>query len=64
MLILNSLLQVIICLLKGACGVRTAKISTESKRIAGKMLIEGVDVSTLNDNQLADLRRNVAQLLV
>ncbi len=25
----------------------------------GKVLIEGVDVSTLNDNQLADLRRNV-----
>jgi len=25
----------------------------------GKILIEGVDVSTLNDNQLADLRRNV-----
>jgi putative ABC transport system ATP-binding protein len=29
------------------------------KPTAGKMLIEGVDVSTLNDNQLADLRRNV-----
>ena len=25
----------------------------------GKVFIEGVDVSTLNDNQLADLRRNV-----
>lgn len=29
------------------------------KPTAGKMLIEGVDVSRLNDNQLADLRRNV-----
>jgi len=29
------------------------------KPTAGKILIEGVDVSTLNDNQLADLRRNV-----
>ena len=29
------------------------------KPTAGKIVIEGVDVSTLNDNQLADLRRNV-----
>jgi len=29
------------------------------KPTAGRLLIEGVDVSTLNDNQLADLRRNV-----
>jgi len=29
------------------------------KPTEGKMLIEGVDVSTLNDNQLADLRLNV-----
>ena len=29
------------------------------KPTAGRILIEGVDVSTLNDNQLADLRRNV-----
>jgi putative ABC transport system ATP-binding protein len=29
------------------------------KPTEGKMLIEGIDVSTLNDNQLADLRRRV-----
>jgi putative ABC transport system ATP-binding protein len=29
------------------------------KPTEGKMLIEGVDVSTLNDNQLADLRRRI-----
>jgi putative ABC transport system ATP-binding protein len=29
------------------------------KPTEGKILIEGTDVSTLNDNQLADLRRNV-----
>ena len=29
------------------------------KPTAGKMLIEGVDISTLNDNQLADLRRRI-----
>jgi len=29
------------------------------KPTVGKILIEGIDVSTLNDNQLADLRRNV-----
>jgi len=29
------------------------------KPTEGKILIEGIDVSTLNDNQLADLRRNV-----
>ncbi len=34
-------------------------IGALDKPTAGKMLIEGVDVSTLNDNQLADLRRNV-----
>jgi len=34
-------------------------IGALDKPTAGKMVIEGVDVSTLNDNQLADLRRNV-----
>ena len=34
-------------------------IGALDKPTAGKMLIEGVDVSTLNDNQLTDLRRNV-----
>ncbi len=29
------------------------------KPTGGKVMIEGVDISTLNDNQLADLRRNV-----
>ena len=29
------------------------------KPTEGKMVIEGVDVSTLNDNQLADLRRRI-----
>jgi putative ABC transport system ATP-binding protein len=34
-------------------------IGALDKPSAGKILIEGVDVSTLNDNQLSDLRRNV-----
>jgi len=34
-------------------------IGALDKPTEGKMLIEGVDVSTLNDNQLADLRRRV-----
>jgi putative ABC transport system ATP-binding protein len=34
-------------------------IGALDKPSAGKILIEGVDVSTLNDSQLADLRRNV-----
>lgn len=34
-------------------------IGALDKPTAGRMLIEGVDISTLNDNQLADLRRNV-----
>ena len=34
-------------------------IGALDKPTAGKMLIEGIDISTLNDNQLADLRRNV-----
>jgi putative ABC transport system ATP-binding protein len=34
-------------------------IGALDKPTAGRILIEGVDVSTLNDNQLADLRRNV-----
>jgi putative ABC transport system ATP-binding protein len=34
-------------------------IGALDKPTAGKILIEGVDVSTLNDNQLADLRRNI-----
>lgn len=34
-------------------------IGALDKPTAGKMLIEGVDISTLNDNQLADLRRRI-----
>jgi putative ABC transport system ATP-binding protein len=34
-------------------------IGALDKPTAGKMLIEGVDVSTLNDNQLAGLRRRI-----
>jgi putative ABC transport system ATP-binding protein len=34
-------------------------IGALDKPTAGKMIIEGVDVSTLNDNQLADLRRRI-----
>jgi putative ABC transport system ATP-binding protein len=34
-------------------------IGVLDKPTEGKMLIEGVDVSTLNDNQLADLRRRI-----
>jgi putative ABC transport system ATP-binding protein len=34
-------------------------IGALDKPTEGKMFIEGVDVSTLNDNQLADLRRRV-----
>jgi putative ABC transport system ATP-binding protein len=34
-------------------------IGVLDKPTEGKMLIEGIDVSTLNDNQLADLRRRV-----
>lgn len=34
-------------------------IGALDKPTTGRMLIEGVDISTLNDNQLADLRRNV-----
>jgi putative ABC transport system ATP-binding protein len=34
-------------------------IGALDKPTEGKMLIDGVDVSTLNDNQLADLRRRV-----
>ena len=34
-------------------------IGALDKPTDGKMLIEGVDVSTLNDNQLADLRRRI-----
>ena len=34
-------------------------IGALDKPSEGKVFIEGVDVSTLNDNQLADLRRNV-----
>jgi putative ABC transport system ATP-binding protein len=34
-------------------------IGALDKPTEGKMLIEGVDVSTLNDNQLADLRRGI-----
>lgn len=34
-------------------------IGALDKPTEGKLLIEGVDVSTLNDNQLADLRRRV-----
>ena len=34
-------------------------IGALDKPTAGKLLIDGVDVSTLNDNQLADIRRRV-----
>lgn len=34
-------------------------IGALDKPTEGRMLIEGVDVSTLNDNQLADLRRRI-----
>jgi len=34
-------------------------IGALDKPTEGKVLIKGVDVSTLNDNQLADLRRNI-----
>jgi putative ABC transport system ATP-binding protein len=34
-------------------------IGALDKPTEGKMLIEGVDVSTLNDNELADLRRRI-----
>jgi putative ABC transport system ATP-binding protein len=34
-------------------------IGALDKPTAGKMLIDGVDISTLNDNQLADLRRRI-----
>jgi putative ABC transport system ATP-binding protein len=34
-------------------------IGALDKPTEGKMLIDGVDVSTLNDNQLADLRRRI-----
>ena len=34
-------------------------IGALDKPTEGKMLIDGVDISTLNDNQLADLRRRV-----
>jgi putative ABC transport system ATP-binding protein len=34
-------------------------IGALDKPTEGKMLIDGIDVSTLNDNQLADLRRRV-----
>lgn len=34
-------------------------IGALDKPTEGNMLIEGVDVSTLNDNQLADLRRRI-----
>jgi putative ABC transport system ATP-binding protein len=34
-------------------------IGALDKPTAGKMIIEGVDISTLNDNQLTDLRRRV-----
>ena len=34
-------------------------IGALDKPTSGKMLIEGVDISTLNDNQLADLRRRI-----
>jgi len=34
-------------------------IGALDKPTEGKLLIEGVDISTLNDNQLADLRRRV-----
>jgi putative ABC transport system ATP-binding protein len=34
-------------------------IGALDKPTEGKMMIEGVDISTLNDNQLADLRRRI-----
>jgi putative ABC transport system ATP-binding protein len=34
-------------------------IGALDKPTSGKMLIEGTDISTLNDNQLADLRRRI-----
>ena len=34
-------------------------IGALDKPTDGKLLIEGVDVSTLNDNQLADIRRKI-----
>lgn len=34
-------------------------IGALDKPTEGKMLIEGIDISTLNDNQLADLRRRI-----
>src|SRR5512136_3321595 len=34
-------------------------IGALDKPTEGKMMIEGVDISTLNDNQLTDLRRRV-----
>src|SRR3989304_4903436 len=34
-------------------------IGALDKPTSGKMMIEGVDISTLNDNQLADLRRRI-----
>ena len=34
-------------------------IGALDKPTAGKMLIDGVDISTLNDNQLVDLRRRI-----
>jgi len=34
-------------------------IGALDKPTEGKMLIEGVDVSTLNDSQLTDLRRRI-----
>lgn len=34
-------------------------IGALDKPSSGRMLIEGIDISTLNDNQLADLRRRV-----
>ena len=34
-------------------------IGALDKPTSGKMLIEGVDISTLNDNRLADLRRRI-----
>jgi len=43
------------------CGKSTLlnMIGALDKPTDGKILIEGVDVSTLNDNQLADLRRRI-----
>src|SRR4030042_137673 len=34
-------------------------IGALDKPTEGKMMIEGVDISTLNDNQLTDLRRRI-----